>query len=109
MSKTFGELNAEKSELLTETIVIGYREMTEVTVPVHAGSDGPLWEFDGVKAEGNSVRSARQLPDSGKPKLRQWLTEESKNSIKSAKQPNDTGKATVRNYANDQRTNSSDH
>lgn len=34
ISKTFGELNAEKSEVLTETIVIAYREMVEVTVPV---------------------------------------------------------------------------
>lgn len=34
ISKTFGELNAEKSGLLTETIVIAYREMVEVTIPV---------------------------------------------------------------------------
>jgi len=34
ISKTFGELNAERSGLLTETIVIAYREMVEVTIPV---------------------------------------------------------------------------
>ena len=33
ISKSFGELNAEKSGLLTETIVIAYREMVEVTIP----------------------------------------------------------------------------
>lgn len=34
MSKTYGELNADRSGLLTETIVIGYREMMEVTIPL---------------------------------------------------------------------------
>ena len=34
ISKTYGELNAERSGLLTETIVIAYREMVEVTIPV---------------------------------------------------------------------------
>ena len=34
ISKTYGELNAEKSGILTETIVIAYREMVEVTIPV---------------------------------------------------------------------------
>lgn len=91
MSKTFGELNAEKSELLTETIVIGYREMTEVTVPVHAGSDGPLWEFDGVNVNGNSVKSARSLADNGAAVQRQWLVGKGDNvsSVQSAKKYTD--------------------
>ena len=82
MSKTFGELNAEKSGLLTETIVIGYREMTEVTIPVHAGSDGPVWEFDGRKVEGNkqqqAIRTIESIDDV--PELRQWAFD--KNNFK---------------------------
>lgn len=58
MSKTFGELNAEKSGILTESIVIGYREMLEVTLPVHIGADAQKWAFDGKKVEGNGVKSA---------------------------------------------------
>lgn len=34
LSKTYGELNAEKSGILTESIVIAYREMLEVTSAV---------------------------------------------------------------------------
>lgn len=87
MSKTYGELNAEKSDLLTETIVIGYREMTEVTVPVHMGSDGKLWQFDGNKVEGNGQRSAS---DGGikatEPKVRRWSgkKENAETSVRSA-------------------------
>ncbi|MCR5251316.1 MAG: hypothetical protein K6E50_11980 [Lachnospiraceae bacterium] len=33
MSKTYGELNAEQSGLLTETTTIGYRELMRITVP----------------------------------------------------------------------------
>ena len=55
MSKTYGELNAEKSDLLTETIVIGYREMTEVTIPLHG-----------------RVQSAIKGPDTGEVKVRKW-------------------------------------
>ena len=88
MSKTYGELNAEKSELLTESIVIGYREMTEVTVPVHMGSDGKLWQFEGNKVEGNGERSAS---DGGikatEPEVRRWSgkKEEKNSSVQSAK------------------------
>ena len=102
MSKTYGELNAEKSDLLTETIVIGYREMVEVTVPVHIGSDGKLWEFDGKNVNGNGVRSAATLPDNGSPKARQWLTKEGQEgeAVQSAKTHKDvdTGKAIVRKW-----------
>ncbi len=61
MGKTFGELNAEKSELLTETIVIGFREMVEITIPVHIGEDGEKWGFDPnnpKNAKGIGKRSA---------------------------------------------------
>ncbi|MBR3603025.1 MAG: hypothetical protein IKL49_11995 [Lachnospiraceae bacterium] len=92
MSKTYGELNAEKSDLLTETIVIGYREMTEVTVPVHMGSDGKLWEFDGTKVQGNGKRSANiNGTQTGTPKARRWLVKEGQEgkSVQSAKKYTD--------------------
>lgn len=99
MSKTYGELNAEKSDLLTETIVIGYREMTEVTVPVHRGSDGKLWAFDGQKVEGNGVRSARN-EENGKAKVRRWLLKEGQKgtSEQSAKPGIETGETKKRRW-----------
>ena len=77
MSKTYGELNAEKSDLLTETIVIGYREMTEVTIPVHEGDAGKLWKFDGKDVEGNGELSANSKgTETGSPQTRRWLVKE---------------------------------
>ena len=77
MSKTYGELNAEKSDLLTETIVIGYREMTEVTIPVHVGDAGKLWKFDGKNVEGNGELSANSKEtETGSPQTRRWLVKE---------------------------------
>lgn len=81
MSKTFGELVAEKSGLLTETIVIGYREMLEVTIPVHPGSDGPLWAFDGKNKDGNKVFSAKRYERENqdeKPPQRFWYLDETR-------------------------------
>ena len=105
MSKTYGELNAEKSELLTETIVIGYREMTEVTIPVHMGSDGKLWKFDGTKVQGNGQRSAKTYADisgqkiniseDGNVKARKWP------QISSAKTSVDTKEAKKRRWPPD--------
>ncbi len=46
MSKTYGELNAEKSGLLTEETVIGFREMMEVSIPVDEGKDAENWLTD---------------------------------------------------------------
>lgn len=94
MSKTYGELNAEKSDLLTETIVIGYREMTEVTVPVHMGSDGKLWKFDGTNVNGNGERSAKTLPE---PKKSETATGEEKLLPRVKKGP-DTGMVEVRKW-----------
>ena len=91
MSKTYGELNAEKSDLLTETIVIGYREMTEVTIPVHEGSAGKLWKFDGKNVNGNGQRSARTLPEAEK------ITDK-KETLPRVKKGPDTGKVKVRKY-----------
>ena len=98
MSKTYGELNAEKSELLTETIVIGYREMTEVTIPVHSGSDGKLWKFDGTNVDGNGERSAKTLP---KSETTEGGDGEAETTPKSgAKKGPDTGEAAARQWPN---------
>ena len=102
MSKTYGELNAEKSGLLTETIVIGYREMTEVTVPVHMGSDGKLWKFDGANVEGNGERSANTRGNkNGSVTPRRWMVEKGKEttSVQSARKAKTTvGPAVARKW-----------
>ncbi len=75
MGKTYGELNAERSGILTESIVIGYREMMEVTVPMVTGDGAQKWAFDGTKVQGNGKRSAREnsvTEDAKKPKQRYW-------------------------------------
>lgn len=90
MSKTFGELNAEKSGLLTETIVIGYREMMEVTVPVHIGEDGSLWAFDGTKVEGKGKRSAETYDrpaDDERPSQRYWRLNQTKGDVTEESNP----------------------
>lgn len=79
MGKTFGELNAEKSGLLTESIVIGYREMLEVTLPVDIGNDAKKWAFDGKKVLGNKELSATRYDrgkDGEKPPQRYWRLSE---------------------------------
>lgn len=93
MSKTYGELNAEKSGLLTETIVIGYREMIEVTIPVHIGEDAQKWAFDGKNAEGNRVQSARgdsRQAHEKIPEQRYWAMPGSTIAKEAAKEQNDS-------------------
>ena len=102
MSKTYGELNAEKSDLLTETIVIGYREMTEVTIPVHLGSDK---KFDGTNREQTEEAKVRRWPKESSAKLMPKVeTEESEGGEGEEEKPKpprvkpgpDTGEAKVR-------------
>ena len=60
MAKEYGELNAEKSGLLTETTTIAYREM--LCMENVAGSflmEEP-WKFEGTDKRGNGRQSARQ-------------------------------------------------
>ena len=92
MSKTYGELNAEKSDLLTETIVIGYREMTEVTIPVHLGSESKLWDFDGKNVNGNGKRSARTIDTkNNEAQVRKWPTVHSRKTVPQAITTDDNG------------------
>ncbi len=78
MNKTYGELNAEKSGILTETIEIGYREMVEVTIPMSTGGDtAKRWAFgkDAEEFEGNKKMSAVHNPmnkDKERAVARHW-------------------------------------
>lgn len=115
MSKTYGELNAEKSDLLTETIVIGYREMTEVTLPVHERVDDSAWNFlkkidKDKKDEKATVRqwpgtsSAKVLPTVGEaassddPDIEEAKGNDSPKSKPGAKPSVNTGEAEVRQW-----------
>ena len=44
-AKEYGELNAEKSAILTETTTIAYRELMVVTNPFEGSQELPNWEF----------------------------------------------------------------
>lgn len=46
MSKEYGELNAEKSGLLTEVTTIAYRELIVIPNPKQSGSELTEWGFD---------------------------------------------------------------
>ncbi|MBQ7955245.1 MAG: hypothetical protein IJ282_05795 [Lachnospiraceae bacterium] len=56
ISKDYGELNAEVSGLLVETVTIAYREMVCVDIPMDAFGEGDVWKFDGKKKEGSGKR-----------------------------------------------------
>lgn len=49
ISKDYGELNAEVSGLLMETVTIAYREMVCMDIPMDALEDSDVWQFDGTK------------------------------------------------------------
>ena len=49
MSKDYGELDAERSGLVTETTTISYRELVVVTNPFDSIAEKPEWTFSGNK------------------------------------------------------------
>ena len=55
IAKDYGELNAEVSGLLVETVTIAYREMICLDIPNDTLS-GDTWKFDGKKREGEGKR-----------------------------------------------------
>jgi len=61
--KQYGELNAERGEILTEITTIAYQTMT----CKDAGTESPkqVWKFDKTNAKGNGKRSARTLESFG--------------------------------------------
>ena len=60
ISKDYGELNAEVSGLLLETVTIAYREMVCLDIPSETfeqdKNSGKVWKFDGKKREGSGDR-----------------------------------------------------
>lgn len=54
MGKEYGQLDADKSGLLTETTTIAYREM--MCLEIYSESDSGRFKFSGQDMEGNGVR-----------------------------------------------------
>lgn len=50
-AKEYGELNSEKSAILTETTTIAYRELMVVTNPFEGSQELPAWEFPHDKSK----------------------------------------------------------
>ncbi len=63
MEKKYGELNAEKSEILTEITTIAYQTMTCKDTKME--SRKPVWKFDRTNTSGNREQSARTLESFG--------------------------------------------
>ena len=55
IAKDYGEMNAEVSGLLLETVTIAYREMVCLDIPAEA-LESDAWKFDGKKREGEGDR-----------------------------------------------------
>jgi len=60
MSKEYGQLDAERAGLLTETMTIGYNMMFCVTSPVDE-SDNPAWKFNVGDGETGAAGNTKQL------------------------------------------------
>lgn len=58
MSKEYGELNAEKSGLMTEVTTIAYREMICMENVADSYVKGDTWKFNGTTREGSGERRA---------------------------------------------------
>ena len=57
IAKDYGELNAEVSGLLVETVTIAYREMVCLDIPNDALSSGDVWQFKDKEKEGSGPRN----------------------------------------------------
>ena len=57
IAKDYGELNAEVSGLLVETVTIAYREMVCLDIPNDTLSSGDVWQFNGKSKEGQGSRN----------------------------------------------------
>ena len=80
IAKDYGELNAEKSGLLTEITTIAYREMLCIDIPSEA-MDVDTWSFDGRKKEGTGTRHYNQSSTNS-----DWETKKSKENMAEAAQ-----------------------
>lgn len=62
-SKQYGQLSAEQSGILTETMTIVYQSVKCTDTSNEKLKE--VWKFDGKKKEGNNVRAAKKLEDYG--------------------------------------------
>lgn len=70
MSKQYGELNAEKSELLVETTTIGYREMLCINWPgIESSLDAWAEDEDKVSNNYKTTKYAKTIKDLGGTEL----------------------------------------
>ncbi len=56
ISKDYGEMNAEASGLLIETVTIAYREMVCINIPSATYESDDVWKFDNKTREGKGTR-----------------------------------------------------
>jgi len=56
ISKDYGEMNAETSGLLIETVTIAYREMVCINIPSATYESDDVWKFDNKTREGKGAR-----------------------------------------------------
>ncbi len=82
MSKEYGELNAEKAGLVTETTTISYRELVVLTNPFESMNEAPEWnpnDQENVHAPGYTTKYAAFQPNDDASKatyVYQWVTED---------------------------------
>ncbi len=72
MSKEYGELNAEKSGLLTEVTTVGYREMLCLDNVANNFYQGDTWKFDPQQKTENELGPDGKpvLDENGNPKVK---------------------------------------
>ncbi len=81
MSKEYGELNAEKSGIITETTTIAYRELAVLTNGIQTSSEEEEWDPNKQRDKdgpGLTTKYAAFQPDDDKSKdtyVYEWVTE----------------------------------
>lgn len=63
IAKEFGQMDAQRSELLTEKMTIAYEQLLCLDDPREENK--PVWKFEGNKVKGNGVQYARTLENMG--------------------------------------------
>lgn len=82
IKKEYGELNAERSELLIEKTTISYKELVVVSVPIDNERGIKEWKFDGKNPEGNGEKSAQRMSDNkmAASDKRKWMFDKNNKS-----------------------------
>ena len=69
MGKEYGELNAEKSGLVTETTTIAYRELIVIPNPKQSGSEQGEWNFEDNKYPNGKAYKNKYAASNGKDRV----------------------------------------